>query len=185
MAIHLFGNQPLGGHMKASLDNRIVMLVRGELVHRYPGVIGHAVRQAGTDAATGLPLFEAGDGADVLFRVHLAPDVLLVAFDLLPQTVKAPGAAWWFLLAENPTDPRFGLDDVAAAGGDERNNLTWNDLFAGLPQDQRRFLRASTPNRVVDGVKWGSDAAAVAHLLFQLPARAAFLGTRMLASVGV
>ncbi len=137
------------------------------------------------DAATGLPLFEAGDGAKVLFRVHLAPNILLVAFDLLPGTIKAAGPAWWFLLSENPTEPRFGLDDVAAAGGNPRNNLTWGQLLGGLPPDQRRFLRASTPNLAIGGVTWGSDAAAVAHLLFQLPARAAFLGTRMLANTGV
>jgi hypothetical protein len=183
--IHQFADTSLGKHMLATLDNRIVMLVRGELVHRYPGVIGHAVRQAGTDAPTGLPLFEAGEGAKVLFRVHLAPNILLVAFDLLPDTVKAPGPAWWFLLAENPTEPRFGLDDVAVAGEDPRNNLTWDQLLAGLPADQRRFLRASSPHLVVDDVTWGSDAAANAHLLFQLPARAAFLGTRMLTNVGV
>jgi hypothetical protein len=185
--IHQFADLPFGGHMKPTLDDRIVMLVRGELVHRYPGVIGHAVRQAGKDQQTGLPLFEAGDGATVLFRVHLAPNILLIAFDLLPNTIKQedPSQPWWFLLAENPTEPRFGLDDVAAAGQDARNNLTWAQLLGGLPQGQQRFLRATTPNLVVDGVPWGSDAAAVAHLLFQLPARAAFLGTRMLTNVGV
>jgi hypothetical protein len=173
--------------MKPTFDDRIVMLVRGELIHRYPGVIGHAVRQAGKDPKTGLPLFEAGAGATVLFRVHLAPNILLVAFDLLPSTIKQedPAEPWWFLLAENPTEPRFGLDDVPAAGGNPPNNLTWAQLLAGLPQDQRRFLRATTPNLVVGGLAWGSDAAVVAHLLFQLPARAAFLGTRMLANVGV
>jgi hypothetical protein len=185
--IHQFADLPLGGHMKPMLDDRIVMLVRGELIHRYPGVIGHAVRQARKDPATGLPLFEAGAGATVLFRVHLAPNILLLAFDLLPSTIKQedPAEPWWFLLAENPTEPRFGLDDVAPAGEDPRNSLTWARLLGGLPQDQQRFLRATTPNLVVGGVTWGSDAAAVAHLLFQLPARAAFLGTRMLTSVGV
>ncbi len=185
--VHRFLDVPLGQHIRPTLDNRIVMLVRGELVHRYPGVIGHAVRQAATDGATGLPLFEAGDGATVLFRVHLPPNILLVAFDLQPDAIKNedPNTPWWFLLAENPTEPRFGLDDVAAAGGDARDNLTWGQLLAGLPPGQQRFLRAATPNLVVDGVRWGSDAAAVAHLLFQLPARAAFLGTRMLTSVGV
>jgi hypothetical protein len=184
--VHQFADLPLGAHMKPTLDDRIVMLVRGGLVHRYPGVIGHAVRQAGKDAQ-GLPLFEAGAGATVLFRVHLAPDILLVAFDLLPNAIKQedPNEPWWFLLAENPTEPRFGLDDVAAAGGDPRNNLTWAQLLGGLPQGQQRFLRATTPNLVVDGVAWGRDSAAVAHLLFQLPARAAFLGTRMLTNVGV
>lgn len=182
--LHAFTDVALGKHMKDGLDNRIVMLVRGELVRRYPGVIGHAVQQAGT-ADNGLPLFEAGDGAPVLFRVHLAPNILLVAFDLLPETVKRVDQVWWFLLSENPTEPRFGLDDGPAVANADRDHLTWSQFLAGLPQGRQRFLSPATPSLTVAPATWGRDSAAVAHLLFQLPARAAFRGTRMLAKVGV
>ena len=185
--IHEFADLPLGGHMKPTLDDRIVMLVRGELVRSLP-------RRYRTCRPTGWK--GCGDGPSAVrgrrrsdgpfpgsSRAQYPPRRVRSAAEYHEAGGSRP--AWWFLLAENPTEPRFGLDDVAAAGGDPRNNLTWAQLLGGLPQDQQRFLRATTPNLVVDGVKWGSDAAAVAHLLFQLPARAAFLGTRMLTNVGV
>ena len=151
-----------------------MFLVRGELVHRYPGVVAHAVRQAGSDA--GIPLFEAGGPVKTLFHVHLAPNVLLVGFQLTTAQVTAPGPAWWFTLSENPTEPRFGLDP-SRAGGISRDNLIWDDFGVSRPG---QFLDATTHTGVAFGdCAWGASSSQVASLLFQLPARAAFLATKM------
>lgn len=163
----------VGAHLKGA-DAQLVFLVRGELVRRYPGVVAHAVRQAGSDA--GIPLFEAAGPVRTLFHAHLAPNVLLVGFSLTPAQVTAAGPAWWFTLSENPSEPRFGLDP-SRPGGVSRDNLIWADF--GVTR-AGQFLDATRHTGLHFGdAAWGASSAQVASLLFQLPARAAFRATTM------
>ncbi len=189
----------LGAHLDPRLDGRIVMLVRGDLVKRYPGVVAHAVRQAQEVDGDLLhdhevPLLEMGDAdspRETLFRIHLAPNMLLVGFDLTEAEIKADDFVWWFTLSENPTEPRFGLDESREGGGapQTRDDLTWAD-FAVEPGG---FLRPGVPAPVsftdgpppggggtLDTSQWARSSAEAAWLLFQLPARAAYKGQRML-----
>jgi hypothetical protein len=167
----------LGTHVDAALDGQIVFLVRGDLVRRFPGVVAHAVLEAGTDAA-GIPLFAANVPIRTLFHVHLRPNVLLVGFAMTRSRINTPGEKWWFTLSENPTEPRFGLD----ASRDEalsRDSLVWNDFGVSRPG---QFLDATRHAPIAfDGSQWGASSASVAYLLFQLPARAAFLAKTMVA----
>jgi hypothetical protein len=166
----------LGSHVDPALDGQLVFLVRGDLVRRYPGIVAHAAREAGSDA--GIPVFEAGSPVKTLFHIHLPPNVLLVGFALTRERIATPGEKWWFTLSENPTEPRFGLDPSR----DEpisRDSLVWSDFGVDAPG---KFLDATKHTSVsFDGAKWGSSSAANAYLLFQLPARAAFQATKMVA----
>lgn len=175
---------PLGSHVDRSLDGRLVFLVRGDLVRRYPGVVAHAVREA--SAVNGIPVFEAEPPpVRTLFHVHLPPNVLLVGFAMDKARMAGPGERWWFTLSENPTEPRFGLDPSR----DEplsRDSLVWADFEV----EPGRFLDATrhtalsftgVPGPAAQRATWGTSSADVAFLLFQLPARAAFRGTTMVA----
>jgi hypothetical protein len=106
----------------------LVVVVRGELIRRYPDVLASAVRAE--SVAEGVPRFAASsEQATLAFSMLRAPDVLLAGFDLTCRQVHdARGARpWWFLLAEHPTAPRFGVvvgssidpgpDHSLAAGG--------------------------------------------------------------------
>ncbi|HYI60043.1 MAG TPA: hypothetical protein VEX66_17880 [Microlunatus sp.] len=176
-------------------DGRLVLLVRGDLIRRYPGVLAHAVRQAQeggelqTDA--GVPLFEtAGPNQPVrtLFRIVLPPNILLVGFDLERTQIENGPFEWWFTLSENPTEPRFGLDvppDPPVAGPRGREDLQWNDFGVGFDE----FLQGGVGAVVFSGdlneeIRWGTTSAQIASLLFQLPARAAYNGKRMIEAVG-
>jgi hypothetical protein len=164
----------LGVHVDPQLDGQLVFLVRGDLVRRYPGVVAHAVLEAGTDA--GIPLFAATSPIRTLFHVFLPPNVLLVGFGMTRARIDTPGETWWFTLSENPTEPRFGLDP-SRPGGPTRDNLIWDDFGVSKPG---QYLDATQHTTLVaDGVRWGASSAAVAYLLFQLPARAAFSGKKM------
>ncbi len=179
----------LRSHVKPEFDGQIVLLARGDLVRRYPGVVAHAVRQAqdidGPLFVDRVPVFEPGSLTSprkTLFHIHLPPNLLLAGFQLTEEEIRAPGAVWWFTLSENPSEPRFGLDE-SRPGGIGRNDLVWSDFAVGYGE----FLNANTPRPAVafndhlgDRLTWGTSSAQVAALLFQLPARAAFLGTRML-----
>jgi hypothetical protein len=195
------GQQPLGGHVAAVLLGRLVLLVRGELARRYPGLIANAVQHSSLD--DGRPLFGAGPAvATTLFQVNLQPDLLLVGFDLTRAQVDEadtdpagpiPGTgAYWFLLAENPTEPRFGLHEGNPIFG-PRDDVTWSAL---LPPSAT-FLRPGVPANisiedgppppplpaVVVPVPWGEDAAKVAHILYNPPSRAAFRAATMLKEI--
>lgn len=166
----------LGSHVDPALDGQLVFLVRGDLIRRYPGVVAHAAREAGTD--DGIPIFEADSPIDTLFHVHLPPNVLLVGFAMKKARIATPDETWWFTLSENPTEPRFGLDP-SREEPQSRDSLIWTDFGVGAPGG---FLDATQhTNLAFEGSRWGASSAQVAYLLFQLPARAAFLGKTMVA----
>ena len=193
------------GELKSHLtmpDGRIVLLVRGDLIRRYPGVLAHAVRQAqdagGKKTDRGVPLFEpavdqppeAAQPVKTLFRIMLAPNILLVGFDLEVADIESPLVEWWFTLSENPTEPRFGLDrelsDPPPAPPLGRDDLIWADF--GVEVDE--FLDAGVgaltfTDGLNEQIRWGTTSAQIASLLFQLPARAAYNGKRMIKAVGV
>jgi hypothetical protein len=181
--IHRFGATPLGSHLADGGKGRIVLVVRGEVVRRYPDAIFLALRADAQPDDEGRPRFSAdpADTARILFHHHLAPDILLVGFELFASQIQSE--PWWFLITENPSAPRFGLDlpdagNGAAASGVQRNNLDWNDLGA-LSHD--RFLTTSARTLTIGAgggadapVVWPGHAGVVARTLLQNPFRAAF-----------
>ena len=177
-AIHGF-HGALAGNVLGGGTPQLVLLVRGELLHRYPGAIIYAAQaRLGT---AGLEL----DDSTILppaFRGTLLPDTTFIGFPLTVDDVTGANAPdWWFVIAEHPTEPRFGLDedvskDLAAA------DWTWNDLAwpnlvpaAGSVNDLVHAPAAAPAlaGKIVDGVRWGSDAAGQAHATFQQPVRVA------------
>jgi hypothetical protein len=95
--------------------------------------------------------------------------------------VRRAGETWWFALSENPSEPRFGLDE-SREGARTRDELMWTDFGVDAPGG---FLDATTHTDIAfDDNRWGGSSAQVAALLFQLPARALFAGRRMLDGAG-
>jgi hypothetical protein len=155
--LHRFSPTALGTHLDQSLDGRVVLMVRGELIKRYPDAAVLAMF-AGDQDVDGVPIFEDPAKnpsqpkvlAPIQFHGHLDPDIVLVGFDLTVAEIQAgavplnPAAkpGWWFVIAEHPTAPRFGL---------------------GAP---------------------GADAASTAHVLLKDPVRAAFEGISLLTPIG-
>ena len=178
--LHAFTDAPLGQHMDPSLQGRVVLLVRGELIHRYPGVVAHLTQQAAL-TPEGIPVFGNNPPATILFRIFIEPNLLLVGFDATSDNIRN-NQLEWFTLSENPTEPRFGLDDNSGQPSDlsSRDDLAWADFAT----PNGAFLRANFPILTLDQATWGAHSAAVAHLLFQLPARAAYPASSMIVSAG-
>jgi hypothetical protein len=190
--IHRFAATQLGSHLAAdgSAESCVVLVIRGEIVRRYPEAMVLAMRAGGTDAE-GRPKFtaDAKDQAPLLFHQHLAPDIRLVGFKLLPAQIRTE--PWWFLITENPSGPRFGLDlfdegNSEASDPVTRNSLDWNDLG---PLRSERFLSALARSLVVKDkdsdpqeTTWPGNSAIVARTLLQNPLRAAFDAHKLIAS---
>jgi hypothetical protein len=120
-------------HLIGSGDARVVLVARGEVIRRYPDLLFHALRTSHTGKG-GEPVFadpksDPASVAPILFHHHLAPDILLVGFDLSPDEIRRTTPyRWWFVLAQNPSAPAFGLDlttegNPAATDGVKRNDL--------------------------------------------------------------
>jgi hypothetical protein len=133
--IHEWGPSTLGANSIGNTD-KLVLLIRGEVVRRYPGVIIYAVKavvhKGKRVLATDHPELRIAPPIEAypVFRGTLEPDVVFVGFDLKRNQI-AEGDGWFFVLQQQPTEPRFGLDDDPFGAGDTGEVpllKTWNDL---------------------------------------------------------
>lgn len=187
--IHQFrSNARLGTNSVDQLEGSLVLLVRGELLRRYPNSVVYAV-PAGADglippaAPITLPLF-AGT---------LDPDVTFVGFDLTVEDV-TPAPGWFFVIQEQPTEPRFGLDVPDGTGGatpQHWGELDWDQV--GVPPGSYLRLAATSlmgrtlpladrpgPAISVGAARFGHNAGHMAAITFQRPFRAAIHSSKVL-----
>ncbi|WP_395306710.1 hypothetical protein V4U86_14630 [Mycobacterium sp. AMU20-3851] len=154
--VHAFSRTPLSRHISAGgsggSEPRAVIVVKSELVRRFPDLIIQAVRNPGPVNA---PDFDQGGAvAEQLFAAHLEPDIALVGVNLAIDELDRP--EWWILIAEHPTATRFDrpIDaDIGAA-----------DLIDG------KFLTVPS----------ASDSAAFAKARLHDPVRVAFQATDLI-----
>ena len=105
--IHAFSHTELSSHVSAGGTGgsrpRAVIVVKSELVRRYPDLIIQAVKNPGDVDA---PDFDqGGEVAEQLFAAYLEPDIALVGVNLGIDEIDKP--EWWILIAEHPTATRF------------------------------------------------------------------------------
>jgi hypothetical protein len=91
-----------------------VLLVKGELLRRYPNAIIYAAKAK--LVAGGKHELTDEHQAPILFGT-LDPDVRFFGFALSADEVKGvPGSAarpgWFFVIQEHPAEPRFGVDVI-------------------------------------------------------------------------
>ncbi len=192
--IHEFApDARLGSNATGQLEGSLVLLVRGELLKRYPNSVVYAAPSAANgrlDATAPITL--------PVFAGRLEPDLCFVGFDLTVEQIE-PAPGWLFVIAEQPTEPRFGLDAPepgAPAGGEP---ATWAELDWGhvgvAPGDHLRLADSglngtskllsgrSDPLALPKPIEFGRNSAHVAAITFQRPFRAAIHSAKLLAGV--
>ena len=162
----------LGGQSTAPAGV-LVLVVRGELLERYPTTVIFAQQALQPPGDGPRTLDPAGEVHHPLFHARLEPDVTIVGFGL-PEARARGGAGdpgFFFVLMERPGEPRFGLDETTPAGGlSTWNDLAWDALGfpGGTPYvgiDANAALAPATPAAAA----WGRNAADMASILFQSP----------------
>ena len=131
----------VGDHAARSgtASDRFVLLIRGELLRRFPRATVLLVRSHWTttgpvpvrvpvaiDATARLPIFSG----------RLQPDVTFLGFDVPAAEVRGsdvpadnrPG--WFVVVQEQPTEPRFGVSAEAGTPGGDGRYGSWADLGA-------------------------------------------------------
>ncbi len=180
------------GEKPGDVASPLVLVVKGDLVRRYPGMLVTAAKTKKSGA------FRTLDPATEIqpdFMARLEPDGLLVGFETLSaDDVWALGGnedtAWWFFFAEHFTEPRFGLDQPAA--GDPATFADWNDASWGnAVVDAAGRLGANSfnvpplpkskpgtpPGPTYD---WHGSSSSIAWILLQYPFRRGMRGTDLL-----
>ena len=149
----------LGQHDHRESDSvsgeEVVLVIRGELLNRYPNAViyahraewprvghvpGGAIDRTRQRDLVKLPAadFDHPPREQVRFPLYEAkvdPDIYFFGFDLTATAMSGgsgesdsddPG--WFFVIKERPGEPRFGLDDSPAGGDSSERPQVWNEL---------------------------------------------------------
>ncbi|HYR07504.1 MAG TPA: hypothetical protein VEQ60_07040, partial [Longimicrobium sp.] len=172
----------LGGEVTdGRVAGDLVLVIRGSLLRRFPGTVIYAVRATATGglSTTELhPLHRGELGADAVFLLFR-----LTRAQALGGTAGDGGPGWYFVLQEQPTEPRFGLNEP---GGPETPE-TWGQLaWDHVATSPGGYLRvedsAAGLGSVVEqnGPAWGFNGAHMAQITLQQPFRIAIHARRLL-----
>src|SRR5262249_23563255 len=114
------------------------------------------------------------------FRGDLPPDVSFVGFPIKPEDLRDTVDPWWFVIAQPPSEPRFGLDDPGdktPAIPTTASDLAWShvspDGNPSTPAPSAPLVPPLLRGHPIDGVSWGATAAVQAHLTYQHPVQVA------------
>jgi hypothetical protein len=167
----------------------LVLLIRGDLVRRYPTLTLYAVRAAAPGTMGAEELYPE-------FRCLLDPDMLVAGFGIGLSEARggASGPGWFFVLQEQVTEPRFGLDE--AGGGCGGVPASWDDLaWEHLVADEQSLaglshvpvespaLNPRLRNLALQGATWGRSAADMAQIALRQPVRVAVHARTLLPEV--
>jgi hypothetical protein len=128
-------SKALGDHpiQTDTVKNNVVLLIRGELLQRYPNAIIYAGKaKKEPDGTRGL---DDSDERYPIFRGTIPGDITFLGFNLSVDDARGgtPSSpeGFFFVFQEQPSEPRFGLE-LTEAGTQTTN---WSDLawtnFAG------------------------------------------------------
>jgi hypothetical protein len=191
-------------------EEQVVLVVRGELLKRYPNTVIYA--QKAIDDGQGNEIIRETDLTPTqfdqelkfpLFKAEINPDLRFFGFDLTVEKAKGTTAShdfpgdhlgWFFVLQEVPGEPRFGmdisyqptLDTDTNPSNDPRDtwdNLAWNLFGATEPAFVKVAPPPNFPRPNVGELSlhpWASNAAQMAYILFQTPVMVAVHASEML-----
>jgi hypothetical protein len=157
---------PLGGNSPRALAGPgadqpyLVLVVRAQLIQKYPNVIVYAQKaQAGSGGMTLI-----GEQRHPVFYALCKPDTAFYGFDLTAEEIRDDDD-WYFVLQEQPGEPKF-----AEEGADlVTQTFTSPSSF---------FIRDDDTNEPI--ATSAASAAQFAHETFLLPFRLGIQGTAML-----
>jgi len=181
-------------------EARLVLVVRGDLLKKYPTAVIYAQQAKWITDNQGRQLRVLDEGnpqqfiKTPIFKAEIDPDVRFLGFDLTSSQVKGdadpavdnPG--WFFVIQERPGEPRFGLDDLndeSPATPTNWNELAWEHLAQsetlgcvdfGVHVPDESAITAPPDSQF----RWGRNGADVAYIFYQVPVMVAFHAADML-----
>ena len=177
------------GENSPNTSGKLVLLIRGELLRRYPNSVIYAVRAVKFNNTLDLSR-DAKDERHPIFRGTLKPDVTFLGFNLSDAEAlgKPPNDpnGFFFVIQQQPTEPAFGLDVADFVKPLPDPPASWNDLswrhFAKTEDELKALVHVSTSKVFpeIDRVTWGKNSAHQAFITLQRPVRIAIHAKQMI-----
>lgn len=144
--MHLWGAQPLGKRFDPIGGNpdRVALLVRGQLLRRYPNTAVYAWKKTDGQAtlqkdAQGLPPDNALQVP--VFGGTIAQDISFFGFDIAAGEIEK----WCFVLEEQMHEPRFGFDVDVPLQGQPRSGPALRQVLTKSLAQMAVFAKAGAP----------------------------------------
>jgi hypothetical protein len=176
-------NTPLGSNSAGGpdLETMLVMLVRGEILQRYPQTMVYAVPGIISGASVTLDT-DNTHWMSPQFLMKIDSKTTAFAYPLTVDAVKA-GAGYYFVFSEPVTGPRFNFDVNATVPLQDWNDLGWDQV----PQ-ARGFAVAGqniaiAPPALVGDPRWNNDSADTARIAIARPFRVGYHANQLLGSL--
>jgi hypothetical protein len=160
-----WADRHLGDNKAApNAPKQTVLLVRSALFRRYPGASVYAVPALPVRGGGRKPGAQESE-IHPLFRGALQPDVTFFGFEL-DAKVATGDPGWYFVIQEQPTEPRFGFDVEIDFGNATHVPLAAPPAGHALPP----------------GTRWAFNAAHMAQITRQQPVRIAIHASELIKS---
>jgi hypothetical protein len=169
---------PLGGNAcGASARTPLVVLLRTELLRRYPTANIYAVK-AVLSGSTRVP---GAVQVQPLFRGSLDPDIAYLGFALTEAQARGSGSGsdlgYYFVIEQHATAPVFGLAAQKSTGQPQRwRDLSWDDLPRVAANTPPTYVRMNVPVPLpvaTENLFWGVNSSNIAGITQRTPVRVA------------
>jgi hypothetical protein len=111
-------------------DN-IALLIRGELLRRYPDAIIYAAKAT---LSGGQRVIDPTDERYPIYAGSLPGDITFIGFNLSPADARGGTTAspegFFFVFEQHPSAPRFGLEPSSSATVTQWSDLAWTNFTA-------------------------------------------------------
>lgn len=201
-ALRNWGESKLGENATCSIENNnIVLLIRGDLLKRYPNTVIYAVNAINVvneDSASGrkiirpdLEEFLSGgrsfesEPIRPIFTGTLSPDLTFFGFPFDEDKARGndDGFGVYFIIEERVSETRFGLDLPNEDPLQSWDDLCWEDVKLGSDIDIGKYIDGEFEIQLNGSDKsWGknSSSAERAWITMQKPVRIALHARQML-----
>ena len=135
-----------------------------------------------------------------IFRGDMSPDITFFGFPISqPELVgevpsneldsehehidgTSENAGSFFVIQEQYSEPRFGMDEGGGGTLNDWNDLGWRHITFLTPSSNQHIdlENGDLKDKEINGLKWGSHAADMANILLQLPVRIAIHVSKMI-----
>jgi len=171
---------------KNSLKNSLVVIIRGNLLLKYPNTLIYLQKAKWKSNTKQLPrkLDESESGLFPTYNAFIGPDIHILGFDISAEEAKGsiqtngkPGH--FLILQEPPGENKFGID----VAKDSDNITSWSDLAWDHFKAETDYVNITdyqNNKKNINGVKWAENSNHMANIFNQRPFKMAIHAEKLI-----